>query len=67
MKKRIHRVTAPTRVVWGTNDRIAPPVYADEFVRRIRGARGQTVDGCGHAPQEPPAPVAGMVREFLHS
>jgi len=68
LKKRIHRVTAPTLVVWGTNDRVAPPVYADEFVRRIPGARAQTVDGCGHAPHlEQPETVAGMVREFLRS
>jgi len=68
LKKRIHRVTAPTLVVWGTNDRIAPPVYADEFVRRIRGARARTVDGCGHAPQlEQAATVARLVREFLGS
>lgn len=68
LKKRIHRVTAPTLVVWGTDDRIASPVYADEFVRRIRGARARIVDGCGHAPHlEQPEAVAALVREFLAS
>ncbi|MGH7277848.1 MAG: alpha/beta fold hydrolase [Candidatus Rokuibacteriota bacterium] len=66
LKKRIHRVTAPTLLVWGKEDRLVPPVYADEFARRIPGARLQTVDGAGHAPHvEQPETVARMVRDFL--
>ena len=66
LKKRIHRVTAPTLLVWGKDDRIVPPVYADEFIQRIPGARLQTVADAGHAPQaEQPAAVARMVGEFL--
>ena len=66
LKKRIHRVSAPTLVLWGKEDRLVPPVYADEFSRRIPGARVQTVDGAGHAPHlEQPERVARMVREFL--
>ena len=66
LKKRIHRVSAPTLVVWGKDDRLVPSVYADEFIRRIPGARLQTVSGAGHAPQvEEPATVARMVRDFL--
>ena len=66
LKKRIHRVTAPTLLVWGKEDRLVPPIYADEFTRRIPGARVQTVEGAGHAPQlERPEAVARMVREFL--
>jgi len=68
LKKRIHRVTAPTLVIWGKEDRLVPVVYADEFTRRIPGARLQTVDGAGHAPQvEHPERVARMVREFIGS
>jgi len=65
LKKRIHRVSAPTLVVWGKEDRLVPPVYADEFTRRIPGSRAQTVDGAGHAPHlEQPERVARMIREF---
>jgi len=65
LKKRIHRVSAPTLLVWGKEDRLVPPVYADEFARRIAGARVQTVEGAGHAPHlEQPERVARMVREF---
>jgi pimeloyl-ACP methyl ester carboxylesterase len=63
--KRIHRVTAPTLIVWGKDDRLVPPVYADEFARRIPGARLLTVDGAGHAPHvEYPDKVGRMVAEF---
>ena len=66
LKKRIHRIKAPTLVVWGMEDRLVPPAYADEFARHIAGARVQTVDATGHVPHlEQPAPVARMVSEFL--
>jgi pimeloyl-ACP methyl ester carboxylesterase len=51
--------------VWGKEDRLVPPVYADEFTRRIAGARVQTVDGAGHVPHlERPDVVARMLKEF---
>ena len=66
LKKRIHRIAAPTLLVWGKEDRLVPPVYADEFARRLPDARIQTVDGAGHAPHlEQPATVARMIRDFL--
>jgi pimeloyl-ACP methyl ester carboxylesterase len=66
LKKRIHRVAAPSLIVWGKEDRLVPPVYADEFTQRIPGARLQTVDGAGHAPHlEQPEAVARMIWEFL--
>jgi len=65
LKKRIHRVKAPTLVVWGKEDSFVPPVYADEFTRRIAGARLHTVEQAGHAPHlEQPDAVARVVREF---
>jgi pimeloyl-ACP methyl ester carboxylesterase len=68
LKKRIHRVTAPTLLLWGKEDRLVPPIYADEFARRLPAARVQTVDGCGHAPHlEQPETVARIVGEFLQS
>jgi pimeloyl-ACP methyl ester carboxylesterase len=66
LKKRIHRVKAPTLLVWGKDDRFVPAVYADEFARRLPGARLEVVDGAGHAPQlEQPDAVARLVREFV--
>ena len=65
LKKRIHRVKAPTLVVWGKEDSFVPPVYADEFTRRIAGARLHTVEGTSHAPHlEQPDAVARVIRDF---
>jgi pimeloyl-ACP methyl ester carboxylesterase len=66
LKKRIHRVRVPTLLVWGQDDRLVPPLYADEFAQRIVGARVETVEQAGHAPHlEQPDAVGRMVREFL--
>ncbi len=66
LKKRIHRVASPTLLVWGGEDRLIPPVYAEEFAGRLRDARVQIVGDAGHAPHlEQPATVARVVREFL--
>jgi len=68
LRKRIHRVAAPTLVVWGKDDRLVPPVYADEFARRLPRARVEMVSGAGHAPHmEQPETVARMVRDFAGS
>ena len=65
LKKRIHRIKAPTLLLWGKEDRLVPPVYADEFTKRLPGARLQTLDQAGHAPHlEQPETVARLVREF---
>ena len=65
LKKRIHRVQAPTLLVWGKEDRLVPLVYADEFTRRLPGARVETVSDAGHAPHlERPDVVARLVRDF---
>jgi pimeloyl-ACP methyl ester carboxylesterase len=66
LKKRIHRVEAPTLLVWGEGDRLVPSVYADEFAGRLRDARVQMVANTGHAPHlEQPVAVARAVRDFL--
>lgn len=65
LRKRLYRVQAPTLIAWGAEDRLAPPVYANAFAALIGGATVQKIAGAGHMlPQEAPAEVAGMVREF---
>lgn len=65
LKKRIHRIKAPTLLVWGKDDQFVPAVYADEFARRLPGARLEVIEKAGHAPHlEQPDTVARLVREF---
>ena len=62
---RIHRIAAPTMIVWGNADRIIEPAYAQEFARRIAGAGCVLIDGAGHLPHlEKPETVIKAVQEF---
>ncbi len=66
LHRRIHRVAAPTLLVWGEADRLVHPAYGDEFAGRLRDARLVTVPAAGHLPQlENPEPVAEAVHGFL--
>ena len=50
LRKRIHRVGAPSLVVWGENDRLIPPVYAEEFRKSLGNAQILMLPKCGHEP-----------------
>jgi pimeloyl-ACP methyl ester carboxylesterase len=66
LKHRIHRIAAPTLLVWGEGDRIVPPVYADEFAQRIAGARVELIANAGHlAHLEQSEGVAKAVLDFV--
>lgn len=64
--KRLHRISAPTLLIWGASDRIVPPQYASDFMAGIPQARFETVQDAGHLPQiEQPDRLAEIVRHFL--
>ena len=66
LKKRMRRITAPTLVVMGEQDKIVPASYGDEFASRIAGASVQTIAGAGHMMMiEQPSEFAEAVRGFL--
>jgi len=66
LKKRIHRITAPTLLVWGAADRLVPRAYAQEFAGRLKDSRLEVVAGAGHAPHlEQPEATARAVAAFL--
>ena len=44
LKKRIHRIAAPTLLLWGASDRLVPPIYGEAFLKRIQRARLILVD-----------------------
>jgi pimeloyl-ACP methyl ester carboxylesterase len=66
LHKRLHRVTAPTLIVWGEDDALAPAAYAKEFGAAIAGSRVEIVRNAGHIPQaEQMETTLALVREFL--
>ena len=66
VSKRLHRVAAPTLVIWGESDRVVPPAYGPEWARRIRGSRLVIRQDSGHLPHvEHPAALADLIEAFL--
>ena len=52
LNKRIHRITAPTLIIWGKQDGLTPPLYANEFARlipQLAGSRSWTSRAHGAA------------------
>ncbi|HLH22929.1 MAG TPA: alpha/beta fold hydrolase [Chloroflexota bacterium] len=63
---RLRRVRLPALVVWGEEDRIIPPAYADEYARLLPDARVVRFPACGHSPaRERPAALADAMLAFL--
>jgi pimeloyl-ACP methyl ester carboxylesterase len=66
LAKRLHRVTAPTLIIFGTEDRLMPSIYGQEFADRIAGSRVELIDRCGHIPHvEALDRTWELVSEFL--
>lgn len=64
---RLHRVVAPTLLVWGARDRVVPASYAKRFADGLGGlVQVRSVEGAGHmAELDAPDAVADAVLEFL--
>jgi pimeloyl-ACP methyl ester carboxylesterase len=68
LKKRLHRVKAPTLIIWGEDDALVSSVYAKEFASRIANSRIEIIKDCGHVPQvERLGVLAPIVAKFLDS
>ncbi len=65
IRKRLHRIAAPTLVLWGDADRANPVVYAEEWQRRIKGAAVRLLPGGHMAIHEAPEAAARAIEEFL--
>jgi pimeloyl-ACP methyl ester carboxylesterase len=63
--KRLHRITAPTLLLWGETDRANPVVYAEEWQRRVKGAAVKLLPGGHMLLHESPEATARAVEEFL--
>lgn len=48
LDRRLHRISAPTLLVWGAKDKLVPASYADEFAAGIPDARVEILDDAGH-------------------
>ena len=66
LSKRLYRLRAPTRILWGKDDRMIPPVYADAWQAALPHAEVVRFERCGHmVPYEKPAEFLAAVKAFL--
>jgi pimeloyl-ACP methyl ester carboxylesterase len=67
LAKRLHRIAAPTLLLWGSDDRVVAPQYSDLFTAGIGGdCKSRIVAGAGHlAYVDKPDEVADAVLEFV--
>lgn len=65
--KRLHRISAPTLLLWGREDALVPVSYARRFAERIAGpTRTVELSGAGHlAYLDQPEAVAERLLEFF--
>ena len=66
LDKRIHRISTPTRLVWGSQDHVVPTSYADDFANAISDAEIRMIENAGHELMlEQPESVAAAIEEFV--
>jgi pimeloyl-ACP methyl ester carboxylesterase len=66
LSRRLPYVKAPTLLLWGQDDKLAPPPYAEAFRNLLPNAQVRLIAGAGHYPQlEKPDEFARAVTEFL--
>jgi pimeloyl-ACP methyl ester carboxylesterase len=63
---RLSEIEVPTLIVWGRQDHVVPPADALGYAQRIKGARLEVFNRCGHVPMaERPVRFNRLLEEFL--
>jgi pimeloyl-ACP methyl ester carboxylesterase len=65
--RHLHRVTVPTLIVWGEEDRVTPVQQCAEWTRRIPGARVQRFPSAGHLILDEKPEAGEAVSAFLRN
>jgi pimeloyl-ACP methyl ester carboxylesterase len=66
LSRRLHRVAAPTLLLWGESDGLCPPAYGRAFQAAIPGSELVVLPDAGHMlPVEQPEQVAALIERFV--
>ena len=67
LHKRLHRIVAPTLLLWGSDDRVVPATYAKRFAGAVSGwSEIRSIEGAGHMAEiDRPRAVAEAILGFL--
>lgn len=68
LEKELHKVAAPTCIIWGKHDNVTPPEVAVEMDRLIPDSELFWIDECGHAAMmEKPEEFNQILNTWLES
>lgn len=66
LRKRLHRVSSPTLIVWGHRDNLVKSLYAAEFQGAIAGSRVEVLENAAHLPHvEQRERTVSLINDFL--
>jgi len=66
MAKDLQKITIPTCLIWGKDDKVTPPEVAEEFHQLLPNSELNWIDKCGHAPMmEQPEEFMCYLKKFL--
>lgn len=66
LEHQLHKIEAPTLLIWGMNDTITPPFVGEKFKELIKHSELHFIDKCAHAPMmEVPNEFNRILEAFL--
>jgi pimeloyl-ACP methyl ester carboxylesterase len=65
LPKWLHRLTMPTQLIWGAEDKLVPAAQADSWAELIAGAGVKIVPGVGHLLFDESREAVDAVAEFV--
>lgn len=66
MSEELPKITIPTLLIWGKEDKVTPPFVAEEFHQLLPNAALHFIERCGHAPMmECPKVFILLLQDFL--
>jgi pimeloyl-ACP methyl ester carboxylesterase len=66
LERWLHRITLPTLVLWGRDDKLMPSAYAKRWAECVPQARIELIAECGHLPHVEKADIAAQkILDFI--
>ena len=66
LRNRLHRITAPTLVIWGENDNFVPRGHGDLYAARVPNGKLSVLPNAGHSVHvEKPDETVKLISDFL--
>src|SRR5262245_59484777 len=65
LERWLHRISVPTLIIWGQNDKLFPVAYAKRWAESTPGSRVATAATCGHVPaaESPDSTATQIIRQ----